>query len=532
VRDEGTRPGDLAFLSRGWRADPRRGASLEARVRVVACEGMSGIMLMLADGVHEEYLTLYPDRIRLEYAGLEHAMDTTGDFHVYRIDIRGTDIAVSADGRRVIRGPGRFAHPAHQGRNQIGYGAGGSRETGEAFYDWVRWTRVPPPRARIVPGAEQVIVYKKEGVYACFPSLRIDPETETLYATFGTRVRRTHIDPTGGSACMESRDGGRTWHPAETVPSAARDERPSPVFRVADGALVEIGQNWWRRYPESRRPELAGKYYIHDNSGPGPGMIATRTGGYLRRSEDGGHTWTTNAIPELDTYSSASSGWSYGQLSDGTVLRAFAVQASEGQPFDGYVVRTRDGRAYDFVPFMRDPARRHDISEETWLHVMEDGGVWILARIEKFEEEHDVMWQAFSGDGGKSWRQVSTGVRGHPPSSVIRLQDGRLLLTYGYRHEPFGIRAVVSEDDGRTWRTDRVFVLRADGDNRDLGYPRSVQLRDGTVVTAYYFVGDDGITHIACTRWRVPRTPPAPKAQGRRTPETAPGAPPRHSANT
>ena len=104
-----------------------------------------------------------------------------------------------------------------------------------------------------------------------------------------------------------------------------------------------------------------------------------------------------------------------------------------------------------------------------------------------------------------TWRTVKTDIVGHPPSSVIRLQDGRLLLTYGYRHPPFGIRAVASEDDGRTWRTDRVFVLRTDGDNYDLGYPRSVQLKDGTVVTIYYYVTADYITHIACTRWRVPK---------------------------
>ena len=73
------------------------------------------------------------------------------------------------------------------------------------------------------------------------------------------------------------------------------------------------------------------------------------------------------------------------------------------------------------------------------------------------------------------------------------------------RHPPFGIRAVLSEDDGRTWQTDCVQVLRTDGDNYDLGYPRSVQLKDGTIVTIYYYVTADYITHIACTRWRAPQ---------------------------
>jgi len=34
-----------------------------------------------------------------------------------------------------------------------------------------------------------------------------------------------------------------------------------------------------------------------------------------------------------------------------------------------------------------------------------------------------------------------------------------------------------------------------------LGYPRSMQLDDGTILTVYYFTDDEQVTHIACTRW-------------------------------
>ena len=73
--------------------------------------------------------------------------------------------------------------------------------------------------------------------------------------------------------------------------------------------------------------------------------------------------------------------------------------------------------------------------------------------------------------------RIGTG-RGNP-ASLIRLKDGRLVLTYGYRAEPNGIRARVSADGGRTWQPE--IVLRSDGGNTDLGYPRSVQRADGKV---------------------------------------------------
>jgi hypothetical protein len=56
-----------------------------------------------------------------------------------------------------------------------------------------------------------------------------------------------------------------------------------------------------------------------------------------------------------------------------------------------------------------------------------------------------------ASDGGKSWTMPhSIGVWGLP-SHLLRLRDGRILMTYGYRRVPFGIQARTSEDAGRTW---------------------------------------------------------------------------------
>ena len=58
-----------------------------------------------------------------------------------------------------------------------------------------------------------------------------------------------------------------------------------------------------------------------------------------------------------------------------------------------------------------------------------------------------------------------------------------------------------------TWGPE--LMLRDDGGSADLGYPRSLLLEDGTIVTAYYFNEkkdpvqfEGGIRHIAVTLWR------------------------------
>jgi hypothetical protein len=83
---------------------------------------------------------------------------------------------------------------------------------------------------------------------------------------------------------------------------------------------------------------------------------------------------------------------------------------------------------------------------------------------------------------------------------MIRLKDGRIALTYGYRLEPYGIRAQISADSGRTWT--QPIILRDDGVEWDLGYPRTVQRTDGKIVTAYYFNDKtQKERYIAATIW-------------------------------
>jgi hypothetical protein len=108
-------------------------------------------------------------------------------------------------------------------------------------------------------------------------------------------------------------------------------------------------------------------------------------------------------------------------------------------------------------------------------------------------------------DNGKTWTFLNRPVEstggsvGNPPS-MIRLRDGRLCLTYGYRSAPYGIRAKLSSDEGKTWGNE--IMLRDDAGTWDLGYPRTLQRADGKVVTIYYFNdAKDSERYIAASIW-------------------------------
>jgi hypothetical protein len=108
-----------------------------------------------------------------------------------------------------------------------------------------------------------------------------------------------------------------------------------------------------------------------------------------------------------------------------------------------------------------------------------------------------------SDDDGKTWvfegKPVPDTGRGNPPA-LVKLADGRLVITYGYRAEPAGIRARISGDSGKTWGDE--FILRDDGGSWDLGYTRTVQRADGNLVTVYYYnLDNDKERFIGATIW-------------------------------
>ncbi|MGH9629779.1 MAG: hypothetical protein ACRD7E_15800 [Bryobacteraceae bacterium] len=104
-----------------------------------------------------------------------------------------------------------------------------------------------------------------------------------------------------------------------------------------------------------------------------------------------------------------------------------------------------------------------------------------------------------------TWRLISVvtpeaAAKSSNPPSMIRLKDGRLCITYGYRLPPYGIKSRISSDEGKTCGDE--ISLRTGAGNHDLGYPRTVERPDGKIVTVYYYNDDaDRERYIAATIW-------------------------------
>ena len=108
-----------------------------------------------------------------------------------------------------------------------------------------------------------------------------------------------------------------------------------------------------------------------------------------------------------------------------------------------------------------------------------------------------------STDNGKTWSTMEeTGAKGAPPH-LLRHSSGAIVCVFGYRRRPFGQHCMISYDNGRTWSCE--YVLREDSLTRDLGYPASVELDDGSIFTIYYqHENKSSKSSILWTRWKLP----------------------------
>ena len=112
------------------------------------------------------------------------------------------------------------------------------------------------------------------------------------------------------------------------------------------------------------------------------------------------------------------------------------------------------------------------------------------------------VFQTESEDGGRSWtcpHQILSD-KGGAPAHLMLHSSGMLISTYGYREAPYGVRAMFSEDEGKTWDTGNDIYIN--NVSWDLGYPSTVELNDGSLLTLFYAHKDaDSPAEIFKVKW-------------------------------
>lgn len=357
--------------------------------------------------------------------------------------------------------------------------------------------------------------------YFGWPSVLRLPDGNLAMAASGFRVK--HICPFGKGIICYSRDEGKTWTRPAPVIDTPLDDRDCGLTAFGNGRVLMTSFNNTLGFqrgvngrPGSENNTIKSSHepaneqerafidaYLDYAALGDPEK--TYLGSVYCISEDGGYTFgALHKSPVTAPHGPM-------RLRDGSVLY-IGRRFSDDDSFDGgalpYVQcwKLNERDELEYVSAIENVSDEYGGADSCEPHAVQlpNGRIVVHLRVQR-QGEHRLftLYQSVSDDGGKTFSRPRPllGKTGGSPAHLLVHSDGTLLSVYGYREAPCGIRAMFSKDGGDTWDTD--WVLYDGGQNGDLGYPATVEKRDGSLLTVYYeHLGDR--SDIRQIEWKLP----------------------------
>jgi len=353
------------------------------------------------------------------------------------------------------------------------------------------WTaKAAAPEMKIL---ETKVISRQPEFYHGWPTVARRQNGELWVVCSGGREE--HVCPFGQVVAMTSRDDGASWTRARVLHDGPLDDRDSGVMETAKGTLLvttftslayepylekqskfaELKAGGWST---AKMPEDEYAMWTATRDFLTPEQRKAALGEWVLRSTDGGATWSA-PIPTV-----ANSPHGPIQLKDGRLLYP-GKQLWTDEKKIGVSESKDDGLTWQWLSDI--PVREGDTLVKGYheLHGVEAADGTIIVQVRNHNEANKgETLQTESKDGGKTWSKLhSIGVWGLP-SHLLRLRDDRLLMSYGHRRKPYGNQARLSSDNGQTWG--EAMIISGDGIGGDLGYPSTVELADGSLLSVWY----------------------------------------------
>ena len=322
--------------------------------------------------------------------------------------------------------------------------------------------------------------------HLAFPGFAVLPNGDWA-AVF--REGEAHVCPYGRICIVYSKDKGHHWSAPICIADSASDLRDPSIHALPDGRILVTHGGWnsWMHYDNTKKRFPSETEYIKQ---AGPQNFG---GSFYLFSSDGGQTWTkSKSLPGFAPHGPC--------VADGHFYQP-TISARNGRRLVQMVIGNADATEWKGpYPIADIPLNNPLDFQEPHTTKLTDGTLVTAIR----EPNFGFMYISFSKDDGVTWSEPNkTPVRGFPPH-LLQLRDGRLLGTYSYRYYPYGVRACLSSDGGRTWDIEHEIIIQNNGLDIDLGYPVTVQLEDGSLVTVYYHQTAERPTcFIEGARWQI-----------------------------
>ena len=299
-----------------------------------------------------------------------------------------------------------------------------------------------------------------------WPNLTVLPNGEIAAILFN---QPSHGRMPGELDCWVTADQGRTWErrTSPVMHKGSHDNRMNHAAGVAhNGDLIVISSGWTL---------IDKEVPIHDSTMDVDEVLDP----VVCRSSDGGRTWSVSTNFPVRATKESGKFVPHADIiqGSGNTLRvaAYVSEKGKGRPFRAYVIESLDDGKTWGNPVVIDP--RTDLNETFILRTGENR--WLAAARGGQTKLYE------STNSCRDWKPLGPVTEVNEiPAHFLKLKDGRLVLSYGRRVKgDEGVVVKISGDDGLTWSAPERIV---DFIGFDGGYPSSVQLPDGQVLTAYY----------------------------------------------
>lgn len=323
--------------------------------------------------------------------------------------------------------------------------------------------------------------------YFAWPSIARLQDGSLAAVCSGFRIR--HICPFGKAVMAKSLDDGKTWSYPTPVIDTPLDDRDSGICVFGDRVIITSFNNTpedqknWAENNIKKGDNGASIKFIQSYFGMYPADACEKyLGSTYRISRDGGVTF--GEIKRSPVTSP------HGPFVCGGRVMWVGKLFDKFNDHEGIALCEMDENEDFRVKTVLPPCKAEfgDVLEcEPHAIELPDGKILVAIRVQRFNE-HPLftVYISESTDGGNTFttpKMLLPELAGSPPHFMLH-SSGALVLSYACRNGNCGIRARISRDGGATFGDE--IKLTENAPSPDLGYPATIEKKDGSLLTVYY----------------------------------------------
>ncbi len=311
-------------------------------------------------------------------------------------------------------------------------------------------------------------------------------------------LRRRHVCPFGKTVISYSENDGETYTLPAVLFDTFVDNRDGGIATFGETGVIVTSYDANMKAQRAERDDV--KFFSYDDLDSAYIDFVTEekdnedTGSIFRISNDCGVTFSKiMKSPVFSPHGPCA-------LKDGSVIWVGCTKAQyppaekhSDNDIQVYSVNTETGEmAYlSSIDDIYVDGKKHLACEPHAIE-LDDGTIIVHIRVQDIVIPPEApkkltIFQSVSKDKGKTWskpEQIIGDADGAPPY-IFKHSSGALICTYCLRKQtPFSIRAMISFDNGKTW--DKNHHLYETNASYDMGYPSTVELKDGSLATIFY----------------------------------------------